>query len=166
MKGIVYIGLLLCALLILVSTVSAHLDAGQDVVVNGYLIDFGYDPASPIIDGRTVMLFNLLNASTNESIYPDHVWVRISKGDNIMFSGQFRPAVGSTTFTYTFSEPGKYDIDATFYGNETVLVQKTLNIDIRGTSAIRGTYAFAYYGIIILLLIIIIILFLKRRKRR
>jgi len=165
MKGVIFA--LLIMMLLFIGLASSHLDGGSDVSVNGYLIDFGYTPDKPMANERTIILFNLLNASTNESIYPDRVWIRISENDTILFSGQFSPVAGSTTFTYTFSKPGDYSIDATFYNNQTVLVQKTLNLAVGGTQPASSTAKPPFYLYVVIGILLILLLYsLSHRKIR
>jgi len=142
--------------------VSAHLDAGEDVTVNGYMIDFGYTPEKPLMNDKTILLFNLLNSTTNESLDPDHVWVRISDKNDVVFSGQFRPINKAVTFTFTFAKPGPYEVMATFYDNNSSLVQKTFILDVQGNQV----SSIIEIILIILFTILLILHILKIRKFR
>ncbi len=101
--------------------VSAHLEGGNDVVAGGYLVDFGYSPLPLAAGVKSVIAFNLANASSGKVVSPDKVWVRISTGEEVVFAGTFQPEVKHVVFTYVFPKPGNYAIDTTLnVANESI----------------------------------------------
>ncbi len=81
--------------------------------VDGFLFEFGREPKEPTANGRVVMSLSVHNSSTKEPFDIESLWIRISKGNNVLFtSGDFRiTAKGPMFFVYTFKESGTYAID-------------------------------------------------------
>ncbi|HTM68475.1 MAG TPA: hypothetical protein VL426_04190 [Candidatus Binatia bacterium] len=99
------------------SPASAHLAGGDDIVVDGRILDFGYDPAPPVAGATTTFAFNLGDETTSKALAPESVWVRIAQGDAIAFAGTLAPANGSATVQAVLPSPGAYDVTARYsYG--------------------------------------------------
>ena len=109
---------------------SAHLEAGEDKVVNGYLIDFGYEPEK--IEDKATLVFNLVDDATKVSIEYTSLWMRISKEDKIFFAGTFAPEAGSVALTYSFPEAGEYEITTRFSQADVVLAETNFSITTEG----------------------------------
>ena len=111
MKG-VFIGVFV--FLFTISVVIAN-GAGNyiDKTVNGFLFEFGMEPKEPKADERAIMSLSIHNSSTKEPLNIEKLWIRISKGDEILFtSNDFRiKADGPLFFGYMFKESGTYAID-------------------------------------------------------
>jgi len=109
---------------------AAHLAGGDDITVDGYVVDFGYDPAEPSDADRTIIAINLLNATTNELIVPDSVWVRISNPEDITFAGTFFPESQHVSFTYKFPHGGDYDILIRFNQDNEVFLETDFTLTV------------------------------------
>ena len=100
-----------------ISTVIAN-GAGNyiDKTVGGFLFEFGREPKEPIANERVIMSLSVHNSSTKEPLDIESLWIRISKGNEILFtSGDFRiKKEGPLFFGYAFKESGNYAIDFSF----------------------------------------------------
>ncbi len=111
--------------------VSAHLDAGEDKVIGKYLVDFGYAPDAPKVGDHVDLSFNLLDHKTEAVIVPDHVWVRVAQGDNVVFSGTFFPQNKNVIFSQTFFQAGNYDVTTRFFDRHNqMIVESVTNLPI------------------------------------
>jgi len=126
--------IILVLTILLVPIAIAHLDAGEDKVVDGYLVDFGYLPDTPTAGDKIQIVFNLLNSSTKEVLEPTSVWVRISNSDTVLFAGTFYPEEGSVAFTYAVFKAGDYEVDARFKAGSEVLVQTSFDLQVKDRS--------------------------------
>ena len=167
--------LLLIILSVSISTpVSAHLDAGSDEVINGYLIDFGYAPAQPTALNTTILNFNLLNNSTQQTINFTSLFIRISDSTHNIFAGTFKPSNDDVNFVFTFPKSGSYTISVRFYNGSDVLVENDYAFDVSDATtsvghAWQGTISMINYIVIIVLIVIIImpiIFYTLFRKRK
>jgi hypothetical protein len=109
---------------------SAHLAGGRDVVVDGYIVDFGHEPAPPVAGEPAALAFNLVDKETMAPVEPESVWVRISTDRDILFAGVLKPEPATVTFSYAFPAAGAYEIKARFsFGREEVIeVQVPLEV--------------------------------------
>lgn len=88
---------------------------GQDKVVGNYLIDMGYNPEEPAAGQNTQFTLSLLNNETKEIFDFENVWVRISKGNEVLFASTLeRIELDIASFLYTFTEPGAYETTVRF----------------------------------------------------
>ena len=117
--------------LLMASAGFAHLDAGQDIVVGGYLADFGYSPANITAGQSAILTFNRGNATSEEALQPESVWVRISRGDDVLFAGTFAPQAGNVAFTYVFPEGGVYGVKTRYFSSERVLAEADFSAEVR-----------------------------------
>ena len=129
--------------------VSAHLEGGKDKAVNGYLIDFGYDPKNPIANEKTIIVISLFNETTQEVIEPTKVWIRISSSNDVVFAGTFKPETQNIAFSFTFPESGTFEITTRFFEDENLIVEADFDLNVKGKSD--------YSKIIILFLFLIIL---------
>jgi hypothetical protein len=103
--------------LLLCTAVFAHgFDNTQSVTHGNRTFEFGITEAAPAAGQRMGMSF-----SVDEGGIPlssDEASIRISKGDDIMFiSNGFRLSNETIlTMSYTFPEPGTYDVDFSLMG--------------------------------------------------
>ena len=129
--------------------VYGHLEGGKDKAVNGYLIDFGYDPKKPIANEKTIIVISLFNETTQEVIEPTKVWIRISSSNDVVFAGTFKPETQNIAFSFTFPESGTFEITTRFFEDENLIVETDFDINVRGK---------ADYSIIIILFLSLILL--------
>jgi hypothetical protein len=143
-------------LLLLLPLTTAHLDSGEDIVKDGYLIDFGYSPEKPISDREVILAFNLVNDSTKEVIVPESVWIRFSQGDEIIFAGTFLPEAKHVNFINTFPEAGEYELDVEFdLGDKKV--EANFDFEVR-----KSLQDYIYSGVIFLTMLVFVILIKKK----
>lgn len=96
---------------------AAHLDAGEDVVVGKYIIDFGYAPAKPLAGERIDFSLNVLDAATKKPVNPRYAWVRMHTGTSTVFAGTLSPQNANFAFTQTLPAlSGEYYITTEFFG--------------------------------------------------
>ncbi|HLC79330.1 MAG TPA: hypothetical protein VJG83_02765 [archaeon] len=89
--------------------------------MNGYQIDFGYSPATPQANEPTVISLHIRKDEAPQDY--SSVWVRISNEEKVLFSSDIHPKNGVATFSYTFSEPGDYELAARFENDSNILAQ-------------------------------------------
>ena len=133
--------------------------------INGFLFEFGIEPQEPKADQRAIMSLSVHNSSTKEPLNIEKLWIRISKGNEILFtSNDFRiRADGPMFFGYTFKESGDYVIDASAkYGGKDIKTNFTVNI--------KGSSKLILTGIIIFIISFIMgygtSIFLQKRKNK
>ncbi len=138
--------------LFFIPSASAHLGAGEDTVIGGYLVDFGYAPPTPNAKESTILAFNLVNDSTKEVIGPTSVWVRISSPENVVFAGTFHPKSEHVSFSYAFPEPGYYEITAKFEKDDRASVQADFELEVTGEKQTKNILNLILLGIIMLIM--------------
>lgn len=124
---------LLAALVLLPASASAHLAGGNDVTEDGYILDFGYDPAPPVAGEPVTFALNLADAKSMSAVPAIGIWVRIIKDGKAVFAGTFKPDNGNATFTAVLPDEGRYDVTARF-----ILKDKTIENAFAVTAAPRG----------------------------
>ncbi len=97
-------------LFLLIPLAVAHLDDGKDVTIGDTLVDFGYSPKHIQPNKETTMALTFFNKTTKEVIDPEKVWVRISKENQVLFTGTFKPQLQYVSFSFQFPKSGTYDI--------------------------------------------------------
>lgn len=113
-------------LLALSTPVSAHLAGGQDVSVDGYIVDLGHTPATITAGDPTTFLFTLANKS---QVNADSVWVRIAD-ETTQFTGTLKTnTFGSATMTQTLPRTGSYNVKTRFKKDNDVIVEHTFTIN-------------------------------------
>ncbi|MDP2735893.1 MAG: hypothetical protein Q8P12_06845, partial [bacterium] len=119
--------------------VSAHGVGGTlETVVEGYLVDIGYQPANPRAGIPVAYDFLLTDSATGRPAEFDFMWVRVSKGKNtVLATGIAKAEFGPTTLVYTYPEGGDdYEIAVRFEGAEATLAEATFsNLPVEGASA-------------------------------
>jgi hypothetical protein len=154
---------------LLVPLAFAHLDAGQDILENGYAIDFGYAPENLSTTENTVIAFSLANATTQTPLNYTSVWVRIADKNTIIFSGTLHPENAleeQTSFSYLFSKIGMYEITLRFFQGNTTLVEHTFTIQVAEKNAGISAYVIIGVGIAILLIVLFSFKLVSRRHRK
>jgi len=134
--------------------VNSHLEGGKDKAVNGYLIDFGYDPKNPIANEKIIIVISLFNETTNEVIEPTNVWIRISSAVDVIFAGTFKPEAQNVAFSFTFPHGDVFEITARFFEDEKLIAETDFDINVKGKTD---------YSIIIILFLslMLLVIFLK-----
>ena len=102
------------AFICLVTIVLAN-GVGNEIkkTVDGFSFEFGIDPKEPKANEKAIMSLSVHNTSTGEALKIEDLWIRTSKGNEILFtSNDFKISEsGPMFFGYTFKESGEYDID-------------------------------------------------------
>jgi hypothetical protein len=127
MRPLILMGIFL---LVLGTLAEAHLDAGSDDVVNGYMIDYGYSPVEPNNQNSTFINFNVLDNATQKVVNITEVWVRISDEKKTVFAGSFKPTAGNVGFSFTFPHTGNFDMMARFYNGSQILAEHTYTFEV------------------------------------
>ncbi|HLD18435.1 MAG TPA: hypothetical protein VJB90_00285 [Candidatus Nanoarchaeia archaeon] len=147
-------------LLFLMPLSLAHLEGGQDVAVNGFIVDFGYDPANPQPGKLTVLAFNLVNEATGETIEPQSVWIRISEGEKVVFAGTFFPQIKYVDFSYAFPKAEKYAIDVKFFNGTNLLAENTFDIEVSGNKV--SPFSWVVGAVLAGLIIFFVVRFIRK----
>lgn len=145
--------------LISISIVNSHLGAGEDKVIGDYLVDFGYEPEILEEDEEATIALNLVNATSNELIVPESVWVRISNENKIVFAGTFSPEAMHVGFAFIFPEKGNYEIKSEFRGEDKVIVSTTFLVEVGEKSSEDPRNKMLYFLGALIVVIISIIFF-------
>lgn len=105
MKSVAYV-VFIAALVLAPGLLSAHnLGASHEEMVGEYLVDIGYDPASPVEDDRLLLDLNLWDAKKVESIDFSSVWVRIeNESGTLLATGVHKAEFGATTVLFRIPE--------------------------------------------------------------
>lgn len=138
----------------------AHLDAGEDRQVGDFVIDLGYSPAVLNTKDRSTLSLFLLNDQQKPLDY-DHVWVRITHGDSILFAGPIASEERNGLFTYTFPYPGQYQITVRFFNEEELIVQTEFQVKVEGAN----DASLFFFGLPVIGVIFIFLYFLFRKKK-
>jgi hypothetical protein len=151
--------MILAIFFLAIISVSAHLEAGEDVIINNYLIDFGYEPAELVADEPATLAFNLVSPSTQETLPFDHLWVRISSPEQIIFAGPIKQQAQHVNLAFTFPSQGQYEIVAKFKNNEETITETNFYVEVIEEKDISLLSP-------LLLVTIVGLLFALTRKRR
>lgn len=154
--------MLLGLFILLMPNALSHLDAGEDKVVDSYLLDFGYSPKESSIDGKVTMAFSLLNNTNREVIEPESVWIRIASSKEVVFAGTLKQESGNVAFTYKFPYADNYLITARYKGNEKTIVETDFNIKIKESVP---TYYYILGMVVILIIVFIAVKFNVLNKK-
>ncbi len=144
-------------LLLLLPFSSAHLDSGEDVVVNSYLVDMGYTPAPLLTETLNTFSFNLADPSTQEVVSFDRAFIRISGPNGVEYSGYMAPDPDHVVFSYSFVESGSYGVLVEFEEGEDTLASYTFTVEVEK----NVSYLWASLAVLVLLGLY----FLYRKKR-
>jgi len=118
------------ALALLPLASSAHMAAGQDIEVDGYILDFGFAPELPVAGQLSDISINLVDAETEEPVDTDEAWVRIGGADGFVFSGRFRPVDGNVTFSIVIPEAGDQEVHVQFLQQGEVLLDRDVTLPV------------------------------------
>ena len=147
----------------------AHLDVGEDKIIDSYLIDFGYSPENPTINDKISMVFNFLNNSNKENIDIDSIWLRLSNTNDVVFAGTLHPEEGSVALIYKFPEADDYEIKVRFIQNKKTLAEADFNIEINQSKNFNKTIKNTSFIVLIIIVIFSIIMYsvarIKRKKK-
>lgn len=114
--------------------VGAHAaGASYEEEKDGYLIDIGYNPETPLVGSRVRLdfsLFSLTATSSSKDLFTD-VWVRITKNGVLYFSGNLnQPYFGPTAMNLLLTEPGTYEVYTRFQNNADMVTDTTFSLPI------------------------------------
>ena len=162
MKNKILLNIVLIFVIIVFSSiVLSHLDAGQDKVIDNYLIDFGYSPENPNTNDKVAIALTLFDAN-QEVIEPDSVWIRISSSKEVVFAGTLKPKNGNVAFTYKFPYAGNYEITSRFSDDKETIVETDFHIKIEEEIPIY----YYFFGIIVVLIIVFVVVKLNVLSRK
>jgi hypothetical protein len=107
----------------------AHLDTGEDVSKDAYIIDLGYSPEDLHTYEESHIALRLLDTERREISF-DHAWIRITRGNDIFLSTNIYPVLGNAAVTYLFPSSGEYDLTVRFMKNDVALVEHTFTLHV------------------------------------
>ena len=134
----------------------AHLEAGEDKEVDGYLIDMGHDPEFINAGEPFTLSLSISNATTEEQLSPRKVWVRIMKDGQVVFAATFAPEARNVMTVMSLPEAGMHTIEARFFGDGPkawAVAEFLLTIQPKKASGMVMAWALAALGIAILSII-------------
>jgi hypothetical protein len=147
----------LLALFLLSAPISlAHLATGMDKEVNGYLIDMGHDPESINAREPFTLMLTIANATTKEQLNPEKVWVRIVKGEQVVFAGTFAPEARTVSTMMSLPEGGIYTMDVRFFGESPkawAAVEFPLTVQVKKASGMAIAWVLAALGVAVFIII-------------
>lgn len=157
------------------SLVLAHA-TGQsfEQVMGDFKIDVGYDVSSFRAAETVRFDFNLAQELTKEDVAYTDVWVRIVQGNKTVFAtGVNKPAIGKAGMTFTFPEPGMYDLSVRFENGAGSIVETKFPITVEPSEAAvakeqeRDKYKrYAIFGWSVAVVSIVVSGFSVLRKKR
>ncbi len=122
---------LLFILLFLASLATAHLAGGEDKTLNGYLVEFGFEPETLFAQQHSFLSFNLVNASSLQPINYSSAWIRISQGNDVVFAASnLLPTFGNVALTYSFPSGGNYVVDVEFKNGVSSIVRTSFEVAV------------------------------------
>ncbi len=88
----------------------------QEKEANGFVFEFGIEPNFVIEKQKIPMSISVHEKQSGKAIETENFWIRISKGEEIVFSSTDlkTKATGPIMFVYAFPEEGLYAIDFGF----------------------------------------------------
>jgi hypothetical protein len=139
----------------------AHLAAGQDIEVDGFLIDMGHDPEFINAGEPFTLMMTISNATTQEQLDPRKVWIRIMKEEGgieqVAFAGTFSPEARSVTTVMSLPKEGIYTMDVRFFGEGPkawAAAEFPLTIQMKKASGMLMVWIIAGLGMSVFLIII------------
>lgn len=155
-------------LLVIPLAVFGHgLGASYEEVVDGYIIDIGYEPEVVTSESRVRFDFGISRDNTGEEVEYSDVWIRINEGTQTVFAtGIHRPEFGGAGLLYTFPEEGDYEISARFQNGSEQLAEVVFPIDVIGIveDSTTSPSSLVLVGLISLLVGGLVSFILMRRK--
>lgn len=134
-------------LLFLLSSSHAHLDAGEDVTIGAFVLDFGHSPSQLIQNQSAILAFNLGKAGTQEAADYQSVWVRISSPTKVEFAGTLESENNSSSISYTFAETGNYEITVRYNTIEKILLQHTFQVNVQSAPETQSPQSILWIGL-------------------
>ena len=133
----------------------AHGSGGTlEKVVGENLVDVGYSDAILRVGKASRFDFQLVKNSDKSDVDFNQVWVRIIKSGNLIFVGTLpRPDFGSAGMTFTFFEPGDYDMTVNYQKDGTKITETDFVVPVQALDQEKGTLEifnenpFASFGI-------------------
>lgn len=111
--------------------------AGNEItkIVNGFSFEFGMENKELKANDKAIMSLIIHNATTGEILEIENLWIRISKGDEILFTASdFKTRKdGGIFFGYTFKESGNYTIDFSFK-QDNKNINTDFNVGVKGSN--------------------------------
>lgn len=88
----------------------------QKKEVSDYIFEFGIDPQQPVARQKTAMSVSVHEKQTDNVVEAENFWIRISNGEEIIFSSTDLKTkkTGPIIFIFAFPEHGVYTLDFGF----------------------------------------------------
>lgn len=104
-----YLSIFLFALLLPVMA-SAHLAAGEDRVVEGILVDFGYDPAVLVAGELSTFSMNLVDEEHIVPLDLQDLWVRVDGPEGVVSASRLALVEGNANWQLLLPTSGDYRV--------------------------------------------------------
>ena len=123
-------------LLVMALPVQAHLDAGEDVLVGDYLIDFGYSPESPSVSEPMDVSFVLTDPDHERLDFEELAVTVFLDGSPAFRAVYFPDSERAVSFSHRFQESGVYRIEADFKNSfSETIVKRSFDLRVSGDSS-------------------------------
>lgn len=136
----------------------------EKIIDDTYIVDIGYSPDKLLENTQARLDFGLLDASTNEEVLFDDIWLRIEKNGEVYFAGGIDAALyGGTILLYRFHEAGEYNVFVRFHTESQPIIETTVDLTVvekPAESTLRGLPSFTEQPMLFLVLIGIILFIL------
>ena len=143
-------------LALLALPVQAHLDAGEDVTVGNYVIDFGHSPEKPKADEPVDISFLLLTPNS-EKVPFEKLAITTFLEEKSKFRAVYFPESGEVSFSHRFEEGGVYRIEAKFKDNHSeIIAENSFELSISEDSS-NFDIRLLFYSISVILLVFLVI---------
>ena len=136
--------------------VQAHLDAGEDVTVGKYVIDFGYSPETPKTDEPVEISFLLLTSNSEEVPF-EELAITAFLEEKPKFKASYFPESGEVSFSHRFEESGTYRLEAKFKDNlSNVIAENSFDLPISEDNS-SIDIRLLFYALSVILLVFLVI---------
>lgn len=135
MKKLIF-SLLIAALMTIVPRLCvAHGDGlTYEVVVNGYLVDIGFDEA--VAGEPAAFDLGLFSGQGGQRVDFDYAWVRIEQAGETRFAGPVSSMdFGKPGFVLTLSDAGEHDASVEFMDEGKTLAKVNFKVPVAGSQA-------------------------------
>ena len=157
--------LMLCFIFILSQTISAHLSKGEELIIDGFLIDFGYAPQTPLTNATTQLSFILFDASSRRQLNPTSADISISSKNKIIHKRTYTLQQGTINFNYTFIDHGIHTVSARFFDHDKLIVESASYILITNASSVFSVNKFLLILLAIIMFSFMLLVIIRKKSK-
>lgn len=114
-------------------SVFAHLNS-EALKDNGYQFEIGQFPAEQPLSGKSTFFAIRFELENGNAVNNGEAWIRISKGDEILFSSSdFVTDDATIDFEYMFPDQGEYELTIRFIDSKTkeeATIKKMISVEL------------------------------------